>query len=352
MPNEELINWLHISDWHQKYNESKEEKNDRSVMFNRLLEDIKSRKNIDLSLERIDFVVFSGDLSFHGREDEFEKAYINFIVPILKELKVDIGRFFIVPGNHDVDRIEVENMLNPMIKNFLKEGGYEEKSTLDYKTAKTFLSINKKYALMPFQAYTEFLKKEGMNFSAYAPKLELNIRGNKVLISGLNTALFSGQHEDNGKIADRGFLVIGEQQLQEFEKDKNKDYDLLLTVMHHEFNYLTDTEYDKIVPSIERFSDLILCGHKHRGNAVGIRSSTQGYLSIHAGACFNGRKAEASRRYAASYNFASLNIHNGCATFYHRCWDEDDRYWKGCSLSPNAGKETFPIMLKNSKKKT
>ena len=53
------LTWLHLSDWHQKGSEF-----DRQVVFSALLKDIRERTKINPELEKINFVVFSGDVAF------------------------------------------------------------------------------------------------------------------------------------------------------------------------------------------------------------------------------------------------------------------------------------------------
>ena len=47
------LNWLHLSDWHQRGSEF-----DRQVVQKALLKDIREREKINPDLEKIDFVSF------------------------------------------------------------------------------------------------------------------------------------------------------------------------------------------------------------------------------------------------------------------------------------------------------
>ncbi len=60
------LTWLHLSDWHQKGMEF-----DRKVIRNALIEDIENRKEIDPNLSKIDFIIFSGDVAFSGKQEEY-----------------------------------------------------------------------------------------------------------------------------------------------------------------------------------------------------------------------------------------------------------------------------------------
>lgn len=101
-----MIAWLHLSDWHQEGADF-----DRKVVRDRLIEDIKNRSKIDSSLEKVDFVIFSGDAAYHGQKDEFEAARQYLFDPVLEAVALEPDKLFIIPGNHDIDRVTIAEML-------------------------------------------------------------------------------------------------------------------------------------------------------------------------------------------------------------------------------------------------
>src|ERR1700753_3132314 len=108
------LTWLHISDWHQKGEDF-----DRQVVRDLLMKDIKERAEIDPNLASIDFIIFSGDLAYRGKAQEYESAIDYFFNPLLEATGVgDRGRerLFIVPGNHDVDRDAFELLPDNLIE--------------------------------------------------------------------------------------------------------------------------------------------------------------------------------------------------------------------------------------------
>jgi predicted MPP superfamily phosphohydrolase len=92
---------LHLSDLHL----SSKNFADYSVVRAALL------SRIGLQVDELgppDIVIFSGDLVQGGSSvAEFEYAQKEFIEPVLHAAKVSSDRFFIVPGNHDIDRDSV-----------------------------------------------------------------------------------------------------------------------------------------------------------------------------------------------------------------------------------------------------
>ncbi len=105
------LTWLHLSDWHQK-----EKDFDRQIVRDALINDIKNRVAIDPNLERIDFIVFSGDVAFSGKPEEYKIAKEELFEPLLKACGISPEKLFIAPGNHDLDRAKFLLLPAPLIK--------------------------------------------------------------------------------------------------------------------------------------------------------------------------------------------------------------------------------------------
>jgi hypothetical protein len=68
------LTWLHLSDWHQKSTDF-----DRRVVRDALIRDIERRTTINLALSKIDFIVFSGDMAFSGKSEEYLAAKVELL---------------------------------------------------------------------------------------------------------------------------------------------------------------------------------------------------------------------------------------------------------------------------------
>ncbi len=64
------ITWLHLSDWHQRGRDF-----NRYVVGNRLIDDIRNRANIHTNLTNVDFLIFSGDVAFSGKAEEYQQGF-------------------------------------------------------------------------------------------------------------------------------------------------------------------------------------------------------------------------------------------------------------------------------------
>ena len=84
---------LHLSDLHFSSDI------DPLVSLQPLVADLRDGKD-GLGLDRLDYLVISGDLTMRAAPGEFEKAY-EFVFELIKRLKLESEHCIIVPGNHD-----------------------------------------------------------------------------------------------------------------------------------------------------------------------------------------------------------------------------------------------------------
>ncbi|WP_395844814.1 metallophosphoesterase [Archangium violaceum] len=93
--NQEPIRILHLSDLHVGA------KDDPISLLQPLVADLQDRSE-GLGVERLDYLVISGDITNRAAPQEFEKAR-EFVSGLIKEFGLTAERCIIVPGNHDLD---------------------------------------------------------------------------------------------------------------------------------------------------------------------------------------------------------------------------------------------------------
>jgi predicted MPP superfamily phosphohydrolase len=94
VPSPEPLRILHLSDLHI------EKESDIALILQPLIDDIKNKSN-GIGIERIDYLVISGDLINSAGTVKFQIA-LDFIHKLLKEFHLKEDRCIIVPGNHDL----------------------------------------------------------------------------------------------------------------------------------------------------------------------------------------------------------------------------------------------------------
>ena len=91
---------LHLSDLHLGKAGAGEAWRSRRVLDDAWLEHLDA---IRADGRPIDLVCFTGDVAQSGQRPQYELA-TEFFRETLERLQVDPSRFFVIPGNHDVDR--------------------------------------------------------------------------------------------------------------------------------------------------------------------------------------------------------------------------------------------------------
>ena len=308
------ITWLHLSDWHQKGADF-----DRTVVRDGLIEDICKRADIDPDLDQIDFVVFSGDASFSGQSEEFEAAREHLFDPVLKTLGLGADSLFLVPGNHDLDRNTVAEMLPPA----LQEPLTDEQAVQHWLTDER----RRSRALEPFDAYQAFVSAyTGQSQPAFASVKSMEIAGKTVALLGLNSAWMSARGRDaKGELTDYGYLVIGEPQIHD-PLSEMSCHDLRIAVVHHPFNSLNEFDRNRVEERLNANCDLILFGHQHVPSVTTQRGTSGECVQIPAGATFEKRNP-ADSRYTNAYNFVRLDVGTGSGVVHLRRWGDRQTCW-------------------------
>jgi len=326
--------WLHLSDWHQKGDDF-----DREVVRDALLEDINQRRKISPDLDSVDLILFSGDLTFNGKADEFDAAYNFLIKPIFKSLGLseDEGkrRLCLVPGNHDLDRSELQNLdIDISIK---KPKDIDDVLRTEWK---------RKGVLSPFGAYANFVREHWQSSFgdepgyAYARRFEVN--GKTIGIVGLNSAWYSARnHNSAGETVDYGQLVVGERQVYE-TLNKLGSVDLVIALMHHSFPWLLDFDRDIVEERLSRGCHFIVHGHQHQPR-VHVSNSTTGDVVVIPGGATYDRRRSADPRYTNAYNFTYVDFSTGLCTTYLRRWSDQLSKWVDDLQLHKSGCYSFDI---------
>jgi predicted MPP superfamily phosphohydrolase len=175
------VSWLHLSDWHHQTISF-----DQRLMRDKLIEDIEKRTTIGDGLENIDFILFSGDISFSGAKSEFKEVKAELSDPVREAVGKNVP-IFCVPGNHDIERSRIID-ISPDLRNKIAQ----------LSTTRAWQQFNDVVTLpgtaselnKPLSNYFDFL--EALNCKSDRSKL-YNVRtikrgGIKIGLIGINTA--------------------------------------------------------------------------------------------------------------------------------------------------------------------
>jgi hypothetical protein len=326
----ENVAWLHLSDWHQRGPDF-----DRSVVRDALIDDLRHRTQLSQALDHIDFIIFSGDLSFSGAKDEFDAAAREFLMPVMETTQVPKDRVFFVPGNHDLDRNALK-LLPPLLQ-----------TLSDRATVNLWLTTaaHRQQLMQPMHEYAEFIHRflgtDAPPEPAYGFKKLLNVRGTKVAIVGMNSAWMCGQKVEDGEVRDYGYLVLGEPQFYEPIHDRDVETaDLKIAVLHHPCSWLGEiVQRSYVEASLRTAFHFMLRGHEHETH-MEVPSGTSGNCAIiSAGAAYD------RREYPNGYNFVHLDLINNNGAIYLRRYDIGRGFHKDTAVTGDIspGLYKFPI---------
>lgn len=306
------LTWLHLSDWHQKDTDF-----NRTVVGNRLIEDIRNRSRIDERLAKLDFIVFSGDLAHSGKKDEYDRAKQLLLDPLLEVTGLTPDRLFIIPGNHDLDTDRFD---------FLPGGLATPLEEAD--VVNKWLAGEKKYldtALDPFTAFRDFVKDytghESPDYACTYPYTngEKKKGNKKIVLLGINSAWMCSRNLKESSYDARRCLV-GEPQVTKL-LDNMDEYDIKIGVLHHPFEWLAEFDRNLVEGYLKKSLHFILCGHCHIPNIQVVTELSGNCVIIPSGALYDQRVA-GNPRYTNAYNFVHLDLDSRKGVVFLRRWHE------------------------------
>ena len=223
-----LLNILHLSDLHF----SKEKENDILIVKEALLKDLKELKRTEGFSP--DIVLFTGDLVQAGDDDEFKYAYKFLFEPLLKEIELDRDFLVITPGNHDIQRDDIDEIVEKGLASSLVDKPSLNKF-LDKNLAKDFyFSRLEKFNKFKNGINSKFCSNNNILYSSYI----FNIKGKVIGVSNLNSAWrATGKPNDQ----DYGKLLIGERQI-DCSLKSIQNTDIKIAIAHHPVNSLSEFE--------------------------------------------------------------------------------------------------------------
>ncbi|UCH96670.1 MAG: SUMF1/EgtB/PvdO family nonheme iron enzyme [Candidatus Aminicenantes bacterium] len=273
------ITILHLSDIHFRKKKSKK-KHDQNQLFRqdvqqKLIDAVSSHVK-ETSAPQV--VAVTGDIAFSGKKPEYDEALEFF--EKLKGILPGETEFLVVPGNHDVDRDEVDEFVEPY---------YVVKNNLADKLLQNPGQIKKKIHVK-FKAFRKFCQQ--LDSAFYTPKDDYfwvkNYKDKNKPFSflGLNSAWASQGDQDRFNIALGLPQVLNALGQSKKEKISNR-----IILMHHPpFNWLRDMETGKTRVELFKNSQLLLHGHVHADDLLVYQNPAGSCICLGANASYTENK--------------------------------------------------------------
>lgn len=270
----------------------------------------------------INVILFSGDLVDKGGDSLGESPYEVFhkelIDPIVKSLNLNSEAVLLLPGNHDVNRKEIEEFTEAGLCAKLDSSSTNE---LLLQTELDFIAANKR--IERFKSYEKQFKKDNTNYSYSnnASSAIVNDNGKKIGFALINDSwrcsalLKKEQH------------FVGYNQLLKTEKYFVEQETILnIAVFHHPLDAINQNESDEIENILKSKNfDIAFFGHSHRHEAKSLSSAIGGYLTINGRAAFNQPK-ENIAKFLPGYNILDVDPEKRNYTLFARLFIRENGY--------------------------
>lgn len=239
------------------------------------------------SNENIDLVVFTGDIAFSGRKEEYAiaQAWLDDLCLNPSGLNIQKGQILLVPGNHDVDR----KLISPAagaIEGALSRAETQAAVAQFYDDPDSKQLLLKRHA-----AYFEFRSSFFGDPSApdHCWSKTFKAANGRIRVDGLNTSWLCRGDDDHRR------LLIGQSQLTEVLKT-HAEADLRIVLMHHPLADLMEFDEVNTADYLKQNADIVLRGHLHRAEATERMTNTGSFLELAAGALHD--KHESPNRFS------------------------------------------------------
>ncbi len=304
------LTWLHISDLHARQNTGW----DSVRILKTLSQDLRHME--DEHGLTPDLIFFTGDAAFgkvgnEGMAGQYALAH-EFFQGVRKAFRVEvpIERFFIVPGNHDVNRKKVGSAITSWL----------DSQSDPVVISKMMATKNDEWKLCAKRQkdYSVFLREQGYPHSltdsdrvVFNSTIEIN--GLRIGVAGFNSSWSCGSKEK-----EQGWLWIGEIWQMNHFFDALQNADIRIALGHHPWNWYRSPEGPNFALGLKRDFKFFLHGHEHMSFVDELDS---GLITISAGACYERSDKK------TGYNFVRIFIEDGGGEVWLRTFEPKGGSW-------------------------
>lgn len=266
----------------------------------------------------VDLILITGDLIDKGGEsfqdkDPYQIFEREFIEPILQQLSLTKDKVLFIPGNHDIERNEVEETY--------EEGLLTKLKTVDAinnqvdKQTSTFSLANNR-----IKRFKEFEKQYHRNTANYylTNNESVFIYENDGVKIGLLLINDSWRCSKDLKTENH---VVGINQLFNAKMIFDQSQTAInLVLFHHPIDCISEIERQEIKNILQKFDfELVLCGHKHRFNFEGSSGVNGNVVFLNSKSAFNNPREE-NGTHQPGYSIIDIDTNTLALTCYFRAY--------------------------------
>jgi formylglycine-generating enzyme required for sulfatase activity len=267
---------------------------------------------------RPDLIFFTGDAAFghlgakpgESIAAQFKEA-AGFLDSVRRAFvpEVPCGDLFLVPGNHDVDRRHV----SPSLTKWLDD----QRDLAPVLRLIQEAGVDWRVAMKRLGPFLELLRSRDLGHLLQDPKRAIwatlrEIGGLRVGIAGFNSAWSCGRDREKGRLWAAGHWQQGRL------REKLREADLRIALMHHPPDWLVPLESPDFFRGLRQDFRFLLHGHEHKD---WVESGDDGFTTIAAGACYDRSDKE------NGYNMVRLDTASGSGEVWLRKYDATGGGW-------------------------
>jgi predicted MPP superfamily phosphohydrolase len=310
---------LHVSDLHI----SEENEADCRLLVGAMLHDAAKYSEE----APFDLAAFTGDLAGHGKAAEYDLAQEVLLDPLAERLGLSKDRIFLAPGNHDVDRAAIRQMVEIGLVNGLKTPEQVERLLKD--GAEVTEAVAR---LGPWRTFAETRGYAGVEGdpSSITATQRMESDGRSVGVVTLNSAWRCSGADDKGRLLVGGGLA--EEALRALS-----DCDVRIALVHHPLDWLQTFEADQLRAEFESQGFIVLSGHEHSSDPSARKSPRGEAIYLQAGCLYSHLK------YPSAYFILDIDPHDRQILVKIRRWSEKTRLFDAATEDAPGGEQSFGL---------
>lgn len=279
-------------------------------------------------------IAFSGDIAWSGRLEEYTLAaqlLEEFVAEIRREAPAIRIEVVVCPGNHDVDFREHDEIRDAVLSKVRAAGAKDISAKLiGAATAvqQEFFAFRDRVTTSPYDFDNKLVWEH-----------RIQVGGKAVGIRCLNVAWMSELREKQGS------LHFPDSMIKPFDHGSKRG--LNITVLHHPFNWYSQTSYQAFRRAVRHESHLVFTGHEHYqnvGETHDVHSSPS--IFVEGGVLFE----TADQGVTSTFNLMLLDLNDQRYVSALYSWNGerylpsvDDSEWGSLRPLPSKGDQRYPL---------
>lgn len=312
------MKWLHLSDLHLIFNNY-----ETTLMRANFFEYLQNFES------QIDCLFITGDITHQGRD--YTQEIITFLNEIVTTLKISKENVYMIPGNHDVKRSDMAQLLIQGILS--KENGKDAINEIDIESFNTLFNGQTAY----IKLYESFLERDYPK-----DKLHFVIKTEDFNIIHINTCLLAAADNIEGRI------LVGLNKLLETTLElKDEREKVTFAIGHHTVDCINKDEKTSFLNRLsDNKIDFYLCGHVHKSE---INKLSNNYNTTHT---FTAGSNLVDGYGDTLFIEGDINFESGESEVSYHYWNKNTEVWQiNNDIDRRLVNGKYKFKIKKKKKK-